>query len=298
MSLSDFLADDTTGGSSWADDVADLPSAPAGNSDRSDAYASRGFGGGNDRSGGFGGGDRYGGERREGGFERREGGFERREGGFEREQRTYAPRAPVELPTQPPYTAHIANLSFDSTEDDLSDLFTNLKIQKIRLLRDRETDRSKGFGYIEFDDLESLKRALELNGENVQGRSIRVNIAEPPKNDERTRGPDRTDVDTWRRTGPIDLPEQPRREFREGGRGGFGGRGDSSWGARSGGDSFGSRDRPSERPRLNLKPRTVETVSATPAKSSGKPDPFGGARPVDTDKALHDIEKKHDEPTK
>lgn len=120
-----------------------------------------------------------------------------------------------------------------------------MKINKIRLLRDRETDRSKGFGYIEFEDLDSLKRSLELNGENVQGRSIRVNIAEPPKNDDRARQPDRTDVDTWRRTGPIDLPEQPRREFREGARdsgarGGFGGRGDASWG-RSGGDSFGSR---------------------------------------------------------
>lgn len=60
---------------------------------------------------------------------------------------------------------------------------------------------------------------------------------------ERVRQPDRTDVDSWRRTGPIDLPETPRREFREGGRGGFGGRGgrgDSSWG-HSDRDSFGSR---------------------------------------------------------
>ncbi|GAA5808440.1 hypothetical protein MFLAVUS_001831 [Mucor flavus] len=293
MSLSDFLADDSkipTGSGSWADDVADLPSAPK--EDRSEGgYASRGFGGG-DRYGG-------GGDRREGGFERREGGFgggERREGGFERE-RSFAPRAPVELPTQPPYTAHIANLSFDSSEDDLTDLFAGLSVNKMRLMRDRETDRSKGFGYIEFDDLESLKRALELNGENVQGRSIRVNIAEPPRGgDERTRQPDRTDVDTWRRTGPLEMPEQPRRTF--GARGG-----DTSWGGRSGGDSFGSRERterPSERPRLNLKPRTVEApaAAAAPARSTAnKPDPFGGARPVDTDKGLSKVEKKLDEPT-
>lgn len=198
--------------------------------DRSDSYASRGFGGN----------DRYGGnDRREGGFggDRREGGFggDRREGGFEQRERSFAPRAPVELPTQPPYTAHIANLSFDSSEDDLTDLFAGLAVSKMRLMRDRETDRSKGFGYIEFEDLESLKRALELNGENVQGRSIRVNIAEPPRGgEERIRQPDRTDVDTWRRTGPLELPEQPRRTF--GGRGG-----DTSWGGRSGGDSFGSR---------------------------------------------------------
>ena len=177
-------------------------------------------------------------ERREGGFERREGGFERREGGYER-----SPRAPVDLPTQPPYTAHIANLSFESTEDDLSDLFSNLKINKIRLLRDRETERSKGFGYIEFEDLDSLKGALALSGESVQGRTIRVNIAEPPRDGDRARQPDRTDVDTWRRTGPIDLPERREggRGGFSGGRGGFGGRGgDTSWG-RSGGDSFGSR---------------------------------------------------------
>jgi RNA recognition motif-containing protein len=39
------------------------------------------------------------------------------------------------------------------------------KIANIRVLRDRETDRPKGFGYIEFEDLESLKQALTLTGE-------------------------------------------------------------------------------------------------------------------------------------
>lgn len=54
-------------------------------------------------------------------------------------------------------------------------------------------------------------------------------------------------------------------------------------------------DRPSERPRLNLKPRTVDAAASSAPKSAGsKPDPFGGAKPVDTDKALHDLEKKHE----
>lgn len=58
-------------------------------------------------------------------------------------------------------------------------------------------------------------------------------------------------------------------------------------------------DRPSERPRLNLKPRTVDSApSAAPKSAGSKPDPFGGAKPVDTDKALHEIEKKHEEPKK
>lgn len=278
----------------------------AGKEDRSDSYASRGFSGdrggdrgfGGDRS--YGGGDRsFGGDRGNDRYERNDRGGER--GGFEQRERSFAPRAPVDLPTQPPYTAHVANLSFDATDDDLTDLFNNLKISKIRLVKDRETERSKGFGYVEFEDLDSLKGALELSGESVQGRNIRVNIAEPPRDGERVRQPDRTDVDSWRRTGPIDLPEAPRREFREGGRGGFGGRGgrgDSSWG-HSDRDSFGSRDRPSERPRLNLKPRTVDAAaSSAPKSTSSKPDPFGGAKPVDTDKALHDLEKKHDESKK
>jgi translation initiation factor 4B len=45
-----------------------------------------------------------------------------------------------------------------------------------------------------------------------------------------------------------------------------------------------------------LKPRTVETASAAPVKSSGsKPDPFGGAKPVDTTKVLQELEKKSDD---
>jgi translation initiation factor 4B len=51
--------------------------------------------------------------------------------------------------------------------------------------------------------------------------------------------------------------------------------------------------RPSERPRLNLKPRTVDAGSSAPSKSSNKPDPFGGARPVDTAKKMDEIESKH-----
>jgi hypothetical protein len=54
-------------------------------------------------------------------------------------------------------------------------------------------------------------------------------------------------------------------------------------------------DRPSERPRLNLKPRTVDNTSSAPTKNAGsKPDPFGGAKPVDTAKVLETIEKKHE----
>lgn len=61
------------------------------------------------------------------------GGFERRErfGGPRHER--FAPRAPVELPTQPPFTAHIANLSFEANEDDLADFFHQMKVNRYKI---------------------------------------------------------------------------------------------------------------------------------------------------------------------
>lgn len=50
--------------------------------------------------------------------------------GFEQRERQFTPRAPTELPTKPPYTAHVASLSFDATEDDLAGLFADLKVRR------------------------------------------------------------------------------------------------------------------------------------------------------------------------
>lgn len=61
---------------------------------------------------------------------------------------------------------------------------------------------------------------------------------------------------------------------------------------------FFLKDRPSERPRLNLKPRSVDHPSenvASPTPKANRPDPFGGAKPVDTNKALKDLENKFGE---
>jgi len=269
-------------------------------------------------------------EERPGGFSRgygdRFGGrddHESREDGFSRGPRRdedrprYASRPPAELPTEAPFTAHIANLSFDAVEDDLADFFKDMKIANIRVLRDRETDRPKGFGYIEFEDQESLKQALTLSGEPLHNRPIRVNIADPPK--ERTeRVPDRTETSSWRRTTPLEptSPEsrEPRRGYgfgdREGNRGGFrdreqGRQGDrehgfpdrardTSWsgGAFSKRGNFGGRDAPSERPRLQLQPRSSAGGPASDAPKSNKASPFGGAKPIDSDEALKKLEER------
>jgi RNA recognition motif-containing protein len=303
MSLGDFLGDDTSG--SWADEMADLPTAPAASS------APR-----EERPGGFsrGFGDRYGGdESRDDGFSR----GPRRD--RDDESRPRYSRPPAELPIEPPFTAHIANLSFDAVEDDLADFFKDMKIANIRVLRDRESDRPKGFGYIEFEDQESLKQALTLTGEPLHNRPVRVNIADPPK--ERTdRVPDRTETSSWRRATPLEptSPEsrEPRRGYgfgdREGNRGGFrdrehgrqGGdreRGfqdrprDTSWsgGAFSKRGNFGrDREAPSERPRLHLQPRSTSGAQSSDAPRASKGNPFGGAKPIDSDEALKKLEER------
>ncbi len=58
------------------------------------------------------------------------------------------------IPREPPFTAYIANLSYDIVPDDVYKFFGNLKISNVRLLRDGdpETGRLKGFGYADFED--------------------------------------------------------------------------------------------------------------------------------------------------
>ncbi len=60
------------------------------------------------------------------------------------------------IPREPPFTAYIANLSYDINTEDVYKFFGKLKISKVRLLRDgdSETGRLKGFGYADFEDRE------------------------------------------------------------------------------------------------------------------------------------------------
>ncbi|KAF7730202.1 hypothetical protein EC973_002810 [Apophysomyces ossiformis] len=293
MSLSDFLADQSTG--SWADEMEDLPSAPSAkeSSDHFRGSGHRGF----DRDVDLDSLPRGPARNREGGR------FESQDRGFASRER-FPPRAPVDLPTEPPFTAHVANLSFDATEDDIASLFGSLNVTNIRILRDHE-EKSKGFCFVEFGDVESLKQALELNGESFQRRSIRIKVAEPlkPRGDRPERQPDRTDVSSWRRADPVESAEA-RREYGNRERGGFRGRsdrgfsdrrGDSSWsgGAFSRrGDGFGRSEAPAERPRLQLQPRTVDSTKTDDYARSSKPNPFGAAKPVDTSEALKRVEEK------
>lgn len=82
----------------------------------------------------------------------------------------------------------IAGLSYNITDADLNDLFGEYgEITSAKVVMDRETGRSKGYGFVEMDDDAAGQKAIdELNGAEYDGRTISVSVARP-----RTEGPRR-----------------------------------------------------------------------------------------------------------
>jgi RNA recognition motif-containing protein len=76
---------------------------------------------------------------------------------------------------------YIGNLSYNLTEQDLQKLFEAYgKVDRSNIISDRETGRSKGFGFIEMPEQSEGQKAIEeLDGQDVDGRNIRVNEARP-----------------------------------------------------------------------------------------------------------------------
>ena len=95
------------------------------------------------------------------------------------ERAGYSVREQLPLPTAPPYTAHLANLSFDANDDDVNEFFQGCDVKEVRIVKDRMDDKPKGFGYVTFDTLEGLKKALDLSNSPLAGRAVRVSVAEP-----------------------------------------------------------------------------------------------------------------------
>uniref|UniRef100_A0A914DNM9 RRM domain-containing protein n=1 Tax=Acrobeloides nanus TaxID=290746 RepID=A0A914DNM9_9BILA len=77
------------------------------------------------------------------------------------------------------YSVFVGNLPYRATEDDLGHLFSQAgNVNNVRIIYDRETNRAKGFGFIEFSDEQSSQNAVnQLNGTEFQGRTLRVNLA-------------------------------------------------------------------------------------------------------------------------
>ena len=76
---------------------------------------------------------------------------------------------------------YVGNLSFGTTTQDLETMFGELgTVQSANLIEDRETGRSRGFGFVEMSSKEEASAAIStLNGKEVDGRALTVNEAKP-----------------------------------------------------------------------------------------------------------------------
>ncbi len=76
---------------------------------------------------------------------------------------------------------YVGNLSWSMTDDDLSNLFSEYgSVTTAKILKDKVSGRSKGFGFVEMEDDEAAKSAIAaLNDAEVQGRKLKVNESQP-----------------------------------------------------------------------------------------------------------------------
>lgn len=128
-----------------------------------------------------------------------------------------------------------------------STVFTIQQIKSVKIIKDRD-EKPKGFGYVEFSTLDGLKSGLSLSNSQLAGRTIRVSVADPPKEREGRSafgdrggsgfgGPSTSAADEdrqWRREGPLPPRDDDRRGGHDRGSSGFG-----RSGGRFGSDSVG-----------------------------------------------------------
>ena len=121
----------------------------------------------------------------------------------------------------------VGNLSFNTTENDLQDAFAaHGQVVEATLMMDRMTGRSRGFAFVTYSTPEEAQKAIEaMNGAQIDGRALTVNVARPKEE---------------RPPGGGGRDRGPRREG--GGGGGYGGGGYGGGGSRGGGGG-GGRDR-------------------------------------------------------
>lgn len=114
---------------------------------------------------------------------------------------------------------YVGNLAFSVTDDELMQAFTSFgNVASARVVMDRMTGRSKGFGFVEIEDDSLADEAVnKMNGQTIAGRPVRVSEAKPQE----------------------DRPRGPRREGGGGGGGYGGGRG----GGRGEGGGYGGGGR-------------------------------------------------------
>ena len=91
---------------------------------------------------------------------------------------------------------YVGNLPYKFTAADLTNLFAAYGTANTTIIEDRITGRSKGFGFVELEDSVSEQAIAEMNGKDVEGRALVVNVARP-------------------------MQDRPKRSFDNNNRGGF-----------------------------------------------------------------------------
>jgi cold-inducible RNA-binding protein len=77
---------------------------------------------------------------------------------------------------------YVGNLPYSCSEEDLKNLFSEYNTSNVKLIIDRETGRSKGFGFVEIDSKDEAQEAMQaLNNKVVEGKTLVVNEARPPQ---------------------------------------------------------------------------------------------------------------------
>jgi RNA recognition motif-containing protein len=76
---------------------------------------------------------------------------------------------------------YVSNLSFNVQDEDLREFFTPYgEVTSAKVITERETGRSRGFGFVEMSDEAASQKAIEeLNGATVENRAINVSVAKP-----------------------------------------------------------------------------------------------------------------------
>lgn len=83
---------------------------------------------------------------------------------------------------------YVGNLNFSITNDELTETFAQYgNVRSAKVIIDRDTNRSKGFGFVEMSNSQEAEQAISaLNGHDLGGRSMNVSIAKPMTNDRNT----------------------------------------------------------------------------------------------------------------
>jgi cold-inducible RNA-binding protein len=76
---------------------------------------------------------------------------------------------------------YVGNLTFGTTNGELETMFAEFgEVERAQVVTDRDTGRSRGFGFVEMASNEAAEKAISsLDGKNVDGRQLKVNVAKP-----------------------------------------------------------------------------------------------------------------------